>query len=395
MHYKNGRNLRFAALGIALVMLAGMLAGCKATIDNPVVAKVGDVEITYSTYYNQFSTFKQYADAGYLAIDDGKDQMASLRELTFKSVIDAVLPLAWAHKIGLTLTEGEQTIAMDAADVTLKGYVEQYASQIDESITDETEKYDAEYALLIKELKSVGMTYEKLTKQVREASIEEALAKKMADQVKAEASVTDEQIQEWYDNTVKEQTATFAEKPESYYSYVQQYAQYGGVEPLVAPDGYYYYKHILIKNPAEGETKDVNTIVTEVQAKLASGADFDALIKDYGEDPGMASEQYAKGYVLSESNRDSYYAEFSDAALALAKVGDVSGPVKSKAGVHIIKKVAAVDTAPKTLEEVKTQIHDYLLATHGDELYMEAASKWIEELKIVKYESRVKYVGMK
>ena len=59
MQHKSNRALLITtALLLVVLMLAG--TGCSAVITNPVVAKVGDVEITYSQFYNQYSTYQSY-----------------------------------------------------------------------------------------------------------------------------------------------------------------------------------------------------------------------------------------------------------------------------------------------------------------------------------------------
>lgn len=61
-------------------------------------------------------------------------------------------------------------------------------------------------------------------------------------------------------------------------------------------DSYFRVKHILIKNTDENGDKLTGDALAakeatlkEVQDKLAAGEDFDALMEQYGEDPGMKS----------------------------------------------------------------------------------------------------------
>ena len=76
------------------------------------------------------------------------------------------------------------------------------------------------------------------------------------------------------------------------------------------------------------EAEALKAKVDEVYAlATAEGADFDALIEEYNEDPGMKSNP--DGYYVSTSHAGTYVTEFSDAALALENVGDISGRWKS------------------------------------------------------------------
>ncbi len=105
---------------------------------------------------------------------------------------------------------------------------------------------------------------------------------------------------------------------------------------------YVRVKHILISNTketAEGETlsddaakAEKKALAVEVLDKVKSGANFDSLVKEYGEDPGM--EQSPDGYTFTKGTM---VAEFETAAYAL-KVGEVSDLVETSFGWHIIKK---------------------------------------------------------
>lgn len=104
-------------------------------------------------------------------------------------------------------------------------------------------------------------------------------------------------------------------------------------------DNYIQAKHILIRIvddayqplPAE-QVKEKKALAEEVLAKVQAGEDFDQLIAQYGEDPGMASSP--KGYIFTEGEMvDAFYT----GAKALAD-GEISGLVESDYGYHIIKR---------------------------------------------------------
>ncbi|MEC2469154.1 peptidylprolyl isomerase, partial [Bacillus cereus] len=77
--------------------------------------------------------------------------------------------------------------------------------------------------------------------------------------------------------------------------------------------------------------KDEKT-AKEIKEKLNSGEDFAAVAKQYSEDPGSKE----KGGELSEFGPGMMVKEFEDAAYKL-EVGQLSEPVKSSFGYHIIK----------------------------------------------------------
>lgn len=71
----------------------------------------------------------------------------------------------------------------------------------------------------------------------------------------------------------------------------------------------------------------------DVLAKAKGGAEFEELVKEYGEDPGM--EQNPDGYVFTTGQM---VQEFEDATFALAE-NQISDIVETSYGYHIIKRV--------------------------------------------------------
>lgn len=105
-------------------------------------------------------------------------------------------------------------------------------------------------------------------------------------------------------------------------------------------NNYIKAKHILIstvdtntrQSLSDEEITEKNAILDEVMAQLDAGGDFDELMQQYSEDPGLSSAP--DGYVFTSGDM---VQEFEDAAYAL-KEGEVSGVVKSSYGYHIIKR---------------------------------------------------------
>jgi len=91
-------------------------------------------------------------------------------------------------------------------------------------------------------------------------------------------------------------------------------------------------KHILISTETRSEEEALK-IVEEVQAGLAEGIDFDTLVLKYNEDPGMRKNP--NGYLFTKGEM---VKEFEETAFALT-AGEVSAPVKTQFGYHIIKGV--------------------------------------------------------
>jgi peptidyl-prolyl cis-trans isomerase C len=104
-------------------------------------------------------------------------------------------------------------------------------------------------------------------------------------------------------------------------------------------------RHILV--PTEDEAK-------AILAQLKGGADFATLAKEKSKDPGAA-----EGGDLGYFTKDQMVPEFAEVAFKLDK-GQISDPVKTQFGWHIIKVEDKRAKPAPTFEQVKTQIDNYI-----------------------------------
>lgn len=118
-----------------------------------------------------------------------------------------------------------------------------------------------------------------------------------------------------------------------------------------------------------------------IAERIAAGEDFGALIEEFGEDPGMQNEPTAtRGYyVCAESTN--WEPNFTAAAMALAKVGDVSGPVVTGSGVHIIRYESDAAAGPVKLEDVRDALYDETLESLKSSNYSDTVAEWVENEK--------------
>ena len=122
--------------------------------------------------------------------------------------------------------------------------------------------------------------------------------------------------------------------------------------------------------------------IDEIYAKLADGAEFDALIEEYGEDPGMQNEPTkTRGYyVCAESTN--WDKNFTDGAMALEKVGDVSEkPVIGASGIHIIRYETDVTSGAVNLDDVREKLYEDTLEDMKTEHFDSELDGWVEALK--------------
>jgi peptidyl-prolyl cis-trans isomerase C len=105
-------------------------------------------------------------------------------------------------------------------------------------------------------------------------------------------------------------------------------------------------RHILV--PTEEEAK-------AVLAEIKKGTDFAELAKQKSKDPGAAAEGGDLGYFT----KDQMVPEFAEVAFRLEK-GQVSDPVKTQFGWHIIKVEDKRTKPVPSFEQVKDQISTYV-----------------------------------
>ena len=122
----------------------------------------------------------------------------------------------------------------------------------------------------------------------------------------------------------------------------------------------------------------------EIYAKLEAGEDFDAVMAEYGEDPGMQSEpSMTSGYYVSADSTQ-WDANFTAGAMLLEKVGDYSAePVISTSGVHIIYYNSDVTPGVVPLEDVRDALYEQTLENMKSEHYESELAGWVEALKPV------------
>jgi peptidyl-prolyl cis-trans isomerase C len=124
-------------------------------------------------------------------------------------------------------------------------------------------------------------------------------------------------------------------------------------------------RHILFRAPAGDEkaSKDAEDKTKAVIARLKKGEDFAKIAAELTEDPSGKANGGDLGYFTKEQ----MVPEFSEVAFKLEK-GQISDPVKTQFGWHVIKvEDKRVKPAPK-FEEVKPQIENFVVRKAQAEL---------------------------
>jgi peptidyl-prolyl cis-trans isomerase SurA len=139
-------------------------------------------------------------------------------------------------------------------------------------------------------------------------------------------------------------------------------------------DEAFHARQIFFSIPANAsadQQKRVAEKAEKVLAEAKAGADFAELAKKYSDDPsgkeGGDLGFLKKGEVLPEFEK----------TLTTMKAGDVSGLIRTAAGIHIIKLEEIREGKQQNYDAVKREVEDFLYKQKSEERF----SQWLDGLR--------------
>lgn len=123
-----------------------------------------------------------------------------------------------------------------------------------------------------------------------------------------------------------------------------------------------HVRHILISDDVTSADA-----IAKVQADLRAGASFDEVAKSRSLCPSAA-----QGGDLGEVSKGQMVPEFEAAAFALKNPGDLSEPVKTRFGWHIIRLEGRTPSSLEPFDNVKPQLLQYLTNEKKNEAFKNA-----------------------
>ncbi|TVR09396.1 MAG: peptidylprolyl isomerase [Salinarimonadaceae bacterium] len=115
-------------------------------------------------------------------------------------------------------------------------------------------------------------------------------------------------------------------------------------------------RHILVPDEEEAQA---------IVARLAAGEEFEEVAREASQDPGSAAGGGDLGYFTKER----MVAPFAEAAFAM-EAGDVSDPVQTQFGWHVIKVEDRRKQQPPSFEAMREQIDNFLARRAQQELVL-------------------------
>jgi peptidyl-prolyl cis-trans isomerase SurA len=139
-------------------------------------------------------------------------------------------------------------------------------------------------------------------------------------------------------------------------------------------DEAFHARQIFLAVPAtatEDQQKKIQEKAEKVLREAKSGADFAELAKKYSDDPSGK-----EGGDLGFLNKGELLPEFEKALISM-RVGEVSGLVRTTAGIHIIKLVDYREGKTQSLDSAKREVEDLLYKQKSEERF----SQWLDGLR--------------
>ncbi len=374
-------------------------APAPASDDDPerVVASVDGDEIRYREVDGYFRSILAANGEEEDALDE-----ATLDERMRQALDNAIYARLIRHQaaaLGLdALSEAEAARVRASAQVAYDGYVAEFSA------------YYAELGAEADAAKAQAEDYMTASGYPQEAFEQYyalgVLESRLRDHVAGEVDATDADIKAAYDERVAGEKALYDADPAAYCE-----VRLNGETPCYAPAGVRAVRHIMIVPDSLDEINDLRTQIeaaandgarsaltarldallapaqatlNEIAAKLASGADFEALLMEYGQDAAMTEGVTAEAGYWVCAGAD-YDGAFLDAALALEKPGDVSRPVLGDYGYSVIRYESDVPRGAAPYASVRDALAEELRQAARDEALRRAAAEWRAESKIVDY----------
>lgn len=418
---------RLMALLMALLLCGACALAETEAVQSPddVMATLNGEAITRAEFEQYYTVLcNHYADLGYDVTLPENDVI--LRDWALDNAMQVTLMDQKIVEIGMALTEEEK------ADAAQQGR-DDWQSIIDEGLSrkgvTESTSEDERAAMLIQvlaKLERAGYTEQSFIDE----AVKTALYVKFEDSIVADVAISDEEVTAYYNELVEADEVAYKDNVEAYEAMQdmnRRYLLYGLLDYYVdlyyRPDGYRRVTHILLEVDetllatyndllavyeeqqltleeggevtaeliTEAQVEEarlaiianVQPKIDEINQKLDEGAAFADLIPLYTIDAMNTPETIAQGYEV-HMDSTTFVTEFRDAAFTVDNPGDVTAPVVSQFGVHILQYVEDIPGGPVELTaDLMELLRLELLPAAQNAKYNEEFTQWLEASEIV------------
>ena len=132
--------------------------------------------------------------------------------------------------------------------------------------------------------------------------------------------------------------------------------------------------HILIETTAERDDFAAQQLAEELRARLDDGEDFAELAREYSDDIVSREEGGDLGWIEPDDMIDA----FEDALYGLDEAGDMTEPVETRFGWHIIRLDEIRPPEGMSFEEAREEILDEYIERQREDLYIELSERMVD-----------------
>ena len=365
---------------IAVFIFAFGAGGFNGNTD-PVIAYVNDQPVPTQEFMQVYRETAEALRAQNPNLDSDQLQSPEFKKAVLEQLVSQKLLEAEAEKLGISVSNSELSYSISKipafADKDGKFDMNLYQAFLQSrAMSAATFENDMRNSALISKLQEYVTMPVKPTEADARALFDSAAEKVQIDYYYVSGAdfvknikISDKQIEDFY----KANPDKFTIPARSVVKYIAFTPEELSINETVTPEEIKAYyeankdafqqeaqvnaRHILITVDENASDKDVAAAekkIKKVLAKAKSGQDFAKLAKKYSEGPSSS-----KGGELGWFGRGAMVKPFEEAAFALKK-GEVSEPVRTRFGWHLIKIDDVREAGQKDIDQVKDEINSLI-----------------------------------
>jgi len=399
--------IRERVTGIVAIFVLGLLAipflffgldSYMRNVPQDAVAVVGDAEISSTEFQTSFAQYRsrlreqlgdQYSDI--------ETNRPAVRREHLEGMIDQLLLRQYAEDLGLRVSDGAVAeIIRDVPAFQIGGEFNQDVYQQALRGAGESPqsfqqglREDIQTRLIPQAVSESAVVTEtevdrmiSLQNQTRQVSLIAVGAGQFSDQVE----VTESDIEAYYQDNIDAYTSeervrlAYVELEakslleEASLSEEELRQRYEAAKQRYMTPEARRASHILITPEEAGDSEAARALAEELRARIAEGESFEELAAEHSDDPVSAEQGGDLGWIEPED----MVAAFEDALYDLAESGDVSEPVETQFGWHLIRLDEIRPPQGMGFDEARQEIMDDHLQRQREELYIEMSERMVD-----------------
>ena len=352
---------RSLALALALLVLGTGVCAAQGG-DDPVLFTFNGQDVYQSKVV---AMAEAYAQAGMISGEDAYEEAIEYM------IVNQLVPQAKAAELGLDQYSQEELDQINQeAEEYFEAQLDAYTNGLlPEASQEEKEQFRQDLQAYWAE---TGTTLE----TAKENHLFNYTKERLLETMKVE--ITPEEIQQVFEEQVQKDKDYFTGNITAY----EYFTVYQNSDVWYVPEGFRGVLQILlyadedltqayedavdagegVEEARQAVLDSKRDIVEQIYDRLEAGEDFVSLMWEYTEDPAMDEDLAQTGYAVHQDSRI-WVEEFTQGAFGdeMQAVGDVSQPVVSKYGVHILYYLRDIPSGPVEMDQrIEQSIQSYL-----------------------------------